>query len=313
LSATGNPPPCLQGGAYFMTHDFPATSGDDAVIFDDMFSGGDWNNNTVVWTFDGLEPGDYVVDTIVAHTSCTVADIGVAVGTQVQLGNVVFVQGTPGPEYVEGTTTWPPPPDSNFTRHSVTTNTGRIVVVLLPTDVFADTTTSVGAIQLDKVGDREFTGTPLCFGDGSGASCPCGNSGKTAIGCQNSAGTGGSWLSATGAVNPDTIVLHVAGELPSAFSVFLQGNSVVGPFVYGDGLRCAGGTLRRLYAKHASNGAVAAPEAGDPSITTRSAALGVPIVPGGRRYYQVFYRDPSATFCPQGSTFNVSNAVKIDW
>ena len=309
----GNVPDCPQGNSYFITHDFAATSGDDAVIFDEMFSAGDWDENMFRCVFEGLEAGDYVVDAIFAQAGCSQNFVTVAISTQVDSwGNFHYVVGNPGP-FVEGAD-YPPPPGSNFTRYSITTYNGRINVVVGPGDPYSDRTETLCAVQIDKVGDdRAFIGTPLCFGDGSSASCPCGNSGASGTGCQNSAGTGGSWLSATGAVNPDTVVLHVAGELPSALSVFLQGNSVVGPFLYGDGLRCAGGTLRRLYAKHASSGVVVAPEAGDPSIATRSAALGVPISPGGRRYYQVFYRDPSAAFCPQGSTFNVSNAVKIDW
>jgi hypothetical protein len=301
----GNPPPCLGGTEYFTAADFGGTSGDEAVIFDDFFSGGDWNSNDFQWVFEGLEPGDYDVDTIVVKSNCTWDSTVVAISTSVQSWTDPRVAwGFPG-SFVEGV---------NFVRHHITTGNGRIVLTVWPNNVYADMTLSVAAIQLDKVGDdRAFLGTPLCFGDASSASCPCANSGKTGVGCQNSASTGGSWLCATGDASADTVVLHVAGELSSALSVFLQGNSVVGPFVYGDGLRCAGGTLRRLYSKHASNGVVAAPMSGDPSIKTRSSDLGVPISPGGRRYYQVFYRDPNATFCPQGGTFNVSNAVKIDW
>ncbi len=109
--------------------------------------------------------------------------------------------------------------------------------------------------------------------------------------------------------------LHAAGELPNALSIFWQGNVVIPHVVYGDGLRCFGGTLRRLYTKNASGGVVSAPAVGDPSITARSAAMGVPISPGGRRYYQVAYRDGNASFCPSptGNSFNISNGVKINW
>jgi hypothetical protein len=36
---------------------------------------------------------------------------------------------------------------------------------------------------------------------------------------------------------------------------------------------------------------------------------------GATRYYQVFYRDPNVTFCPDppGGTFSVSNAVAVLW
>jgi hypothetical protein len=85
--------------------------------------------------------------------------------------------------------------------------------------------------------------------------------------------------------------------------------------IFGDGLRCVGGSLKRLYSKPASGGVVYAPHPGDPSITARSAALGDPISSGATRYYMTYYRDPSATFCPNppGGTFNGSNAVSIVW
>lgn len=158
-------------------------------------------------------------------------------------------------------------------------------------------------------------GTRFCFGDGSSLACPCANQGTTARGCNNSASTGGALLYATGTTVPDTVVLRASDELPNALSIFLQGNAVITAAPFGDGLRCAGGILKRLYTKNASGGLVRAPEAGNPSITTQSANLGDPILPGERRYYQVYYRDPNLAFCPSpmGNSFNVTGAVKIVW
>jgi hypothetical protein len=155
----------------------------------------------------------------------------------------------------------------------------------------------------------------FCAGDGSLAACPCANSGVLGRGCENSASTGGALLQATGSSHPDQLVLTSSGELAGAFSIFLQGDVDGAPTAFGDGLRCAGGDLKRLYAKNASAGAVSAPQAGDPSITARSAALGDPIAPGTDRFYQVYYRDPDRGFCPgpQGSTFNASNALRVIW
>jgi hypothetical protein len=104
-------------------------------------------------------------------------------------------------------------------------------------------------------------------------------------------------------------------ELSTAFSIFLQGRSQVAPTTYGDGLRCVSGQLKRLYVKHASAGVVTAPESGDLSISARSAALGDQLSIGATRIYQVYYRDPNPTFCPppQGSTWNISNARRIEW
>jgi hypothetical protein len=156
----------------------------------------------------------------------------------------------------------------------------------------------------------------FCFGDGSVAQCPCRNSGHLERGCENSASTGGARLSATGTTEPDRIVLHASGELPSALAIFLQGDALIPSGLrFGDGLLCSGGDLMRLFAKSATSGEVAAPEIGDESITARSAALGDPIAPGATRYYQTYYRDPNLAFCPppQGDSWNVTNGIKVVW
>ena len=159
--------------------------------------------------------------------------------------------------------------------------------------------------------------TSFCAGDGSVHACPCNNSGATGHGCANSANPAGSILSASGdtGVTGDSVALTASGETGNVTSVFLQGSTSLAPVLYGDGLRCIGGTLKRLYFKTASAGVVRAPLGGDVRITTRSAALGDPILPGYVRYYQVYYRDSNPTFCPTplGSTFNISNGLVIVW
>ena len=156
----------------------------------------------------------------------------------------------------------------------------------------------------------------FCAGDGSGAPCPCGNSGTPDRGCQNSGGTGGALLAAAGQASlaSDTVVLTTSGELSSALTIFLQGSQPIPPANFGDGLRCAGGALKRLYIRAASGGATSAPGS-DPPISARSAALGDPIPMGHSRFYQAYYRDSSQSFCsaPQGGTFNASRALAIAW
>ncbi len=159
--------------------------------------------------------------------------------------------------------------------------------------------------------------TSFCFGDGSAVACPCVNNGAPGHGCNNSSATGGALLSTAGNPNlsADTLVFTAAGERPTAFTIFLQGNLEVAPVLFGDGLRCAGGTLKRLYSRNASGGTVSAPQGGDPSVSARSAALGDTIPIGGTRYYQTYYRDPNPSFCPSpmGSTFNSSNGYRVTW
>jgi len=158
----------------------------------------------------------------------------------------------------------------------------------------------------------------FCFGDGSTITpCPCSNDGNLGRGCDNSIATGGALLTSTGiaSLGADTFVMTSSGERPTALSIFLQGDSEISEVVYGDGLRCTGGTLKRLYTKNASGGAVTAPSGAEPSVSARSAAAGDPIPPLGTRLYQVYYRDPDLTFCPSptGDTFNISNGLRVHW
>ncbi len=173
----------------------------------------------------------------------------------------------------------------------------------------------VDAVHVRRRLCSDPVGTPFCAGDGSVIDCPCGNVGHPGHGCDNSVGTGGARLDAAGTTNPDTVTLLVTGELPSVLTLFVQADTVVSPVHFGDGLRCVGGTLKRLYAKSASMGLASAPVLGDLPITARSAALGDPIGAGETRHYFAYYRDPSGTFCPppSGATFNATNAFSIVW
>ena len=156
----------------------------------------------------------------------------------------------------------------------------------------------------------------LCAGDGSNGPCPCGNTGAPGNGCDNSAATGGAHLSGSGTTAPDTVVLTSTGELPTVLTIALQGDALVAvPVVFGDGLRCAAGNLKRLYSQNAVGGSVTVPGPGDPSVSAQSAALGDPIAPGTTRWYQFYYRDPVLGFCPSppGNSWNVTNAVAITW
>ena len=156
-----------------------------------------------------------------------------------------------------------------------------------------------------------------CLGDGTGPACPCANTGSAGNGCDNSNSTGGARLTSSGnaSLSTDTLVLASSGELPSALSIVLQGDAASATVHFGDGLRCTGGALKRLYVKSALSGSLSAPQAGDPSISGRAASLGDAITQGALRYYQVYYRDPAPGFCPapQGGSFNVSNGIEVRW
>jgi Tol biopolymer transport system component len=170
--------------------------------------------------------------------------------------------------------------------------------------------------------DREATGfTSLCDpGVGGVIACPCSNppsgSGR---GCNNSFSTGGAILTASGIayLSMDSLVFTTSGERPVALSIVLQGNALVFPgFVYGQGVRCVAGTLKRLFTKTASAGSITAPDfgGGDPTVSARSAAKGDPIQPGQSRWYLVYYRDPTVLGgCPASSTFNDTQSGHVTW
>ena len=150
--------------------------------------------------------------------------------------------------------------------------------------------------------------------------CPCSNPASgPGRGCDNSAGTGGAQLSAAGIarISADSVVFSVTGELPSVLSIFVQAQATVpNGTVYGQGVRCFGGHLTRLYTKSASGGAIVAPDPamGELPITVRASQKGDLIRGGQTRWYGVYYRDPNVLGgCPASSTFNSTQTGEIYW
>ena len=152
--------------------------------------------------------------------------------------------------------------------------------------------------------------TAFCFGDGTGTACPCANSGATGRGCANSVDPNGGFLTATGtaSVSLDTFVLQGSG-MPNGSALYFQGTNAVNGgsgVIFGDGLRCAGGTVVRLAVKTNLSGASAYPSLVDFPISVKAGT-----VAGQVARYQCWYRD-SATFC-SASLFNLTNGVQVTW
>jgi hypothetical protein len=161
-------------------------------------------------------------------------------------------------------------------------------------------------------------GTDTCFpGTGSVLPCPCVNPGELGRGCDNSAATGGARLDASGSASlqADTLVFTTNGERPAGTSVLLQGTAQVSNGAgFGQGVRCAAGSLKRLYVKTAAGGSIVVPGPGDPPVSARSAALGDTIAAGTSRWYAVFYRDPIVLGgCAAASTFNTTQTQLVSW
>jgi hypothetical protein len=97
--------------------------------------------------------------------------------------------------------------------------------------------------------------------------------------------------------------------------LFFQGTTASGGgagVVFGDGVRCAAGTVIRLGIKTTVNsgffgGVASYPQPGDQAISVRGA---VPAT-GAVRLYQAWFRN-SAAYCTS-STFNLSNGLRATW
>jgi len=158
---------------------------------------------------------------------------------------------------------------------------------------------------------QDAPGTDFCFGNSVVVTCPCGNSGAAGNGCASSINPAGANLIATGSgsVSSDSVVLTGSG-MPNGSALYFQGTAqVAGGFgaPFGDGLRCAGGSVLRLGTKTNAGGTSQYPELGDLSVSVKGA---VPPA-GGTRIYQTWYRN-AAAFCTV-STFNLTNGVEITW
>jgi hypothetical protein len=191
---------------------------------------------------------------------------------------------------------------------------GSIDYRVVATDEHGNTSSSAPLNYFATAGGT--LGTPFCFGDGTLVPCPCANSGSAGHGCENSSSSGGSLLTASGAVLPDSVVFQADGLVPNVLVILLQGSaSLPAPIAFGDGLRCFDGTLLRLYVVNAAGSSASVPPPGAAGVRVISAGLGDLLSPGATRVYQAWYRDPDLGYCPApaGSAFNTSNGLQITW
>jgi len=151
--------------------------------------------------------------------------------------------------------------------------------------------------------------TAFCFGTG-GTACPCANAGLAGNGCASSVNANGANLASSGtpSIAADTLALIGSG-MPNSSALYFQGtaqqNGGLGS-VFGDGLRCAGGSTIRLGTKINAGGGSQYPVGGDPTVSVRGANAA-----GNVRTYQIWYRN-AAAFCTS-DTFNLSNGLSVTW
>jgi hypothetical protein len=163
--------------------------------------------------------------------------------------------------------------------------------------------------QVPAGGNRSIIA--FCPGDGSGTACPCSNDAHagSGTGCSSSLGFGGLLgTSGTPSVSADTLALQ-GSSMPSSSALYFQGSQAVNSsqgVVFGDGLRCAGGVVKRLGTKTNTAGGSLYPSGVDTPVSVRGVCAA-----GDVRYYQVWYRN-AAMFCSV-DTFNLTNGIQVTW
>lgn len=214
------------------------------------------------------------------------------------------------PTYVDlaGTAT-----QASYTVGTITPNLDGTLKFVAPQDLRLELDDPDTGIQfiIDLVGTLTGNEVPLvtslCFGDGSGAACPCLNPGNPGQGCANGTGSGATLaVSGSTSLSAADLSLVASGLVPGNAGLFFQGSAQLNAGLgtpFGDGLFCAGGTIVRLEARVANGSGVA-------GTTLDIGALGG-VGAGDVRYYQIWYRDPVGTPC--GSGQNLSQALALTW
>lgn len=152
--------------------------------------------------------------------------------------------------------------------------------------------------------EGDESGVAYCFGDGTGAACPCNNFGQLGAGCRNATSFGAQLYSTgTTSLAADVLALRVVHKPFFVDGLIymgtLQTNNGLG-VVFGDGLRCVSGATKRF------------PLHNDVTLVQDHLAAHFPgaIVPGSTWNFQAWFRDDSP-FAPCGNGTNLSNGLTL--
>ncbi|MEM7517706.1 MAG: hypothetical protein AAF368_12395, partial [Planctomycetota bacterium] len=176
--------------------------------------------------------------------------------------------------------------------------------------------------------DLVFTNTlaqgsiaPYCFGDGSLAPCPCGNNSTPGHpgGCAHEAGNGARLTgSGTPSISSDSLNMDLTSAVPNTFALLVSGVNPlpqVGCIGCGipefDGLRCAGGDLRRLGSRALDPSGDVFNGWGVPNGPPGGLASASNAMAGQTRRYFAFFRTTPFFTCFTGQ--NSSNGVAVTW
>ncbi|MBL8858299.1 MAG: hypothetical protein JNL28_07350 [Planctomycetes bacterium] len=152
--------------------------------------------------------------------------------------------------------------------------------------------------------------TPFCLGDGTGAACPCANTGAIGHGCGSSAFAGGAILSSSGnagaSVGTDTLVL-TATDIPGP-GLFFQANGLLGaPANFGDGHLCAAVGIVRLGVVFPVGNVASYPGGLTPNpIHIQGGAAN-----GNTRHYQCWYR--SVPGLCSANNYDLTQGLTLTW
>ena len=154
-------------------------------------------------------------------------------------------------------------------------------------------------------------GVPFCFGDGSGASCPCFATGSAGAGCPSSS-TGGAILVAGGTAQfaADTFKLNISGIPGARTGLCVKGSAQLSGGAgnpVGDGLLCVAPQMRSQFMLSDAAGDLTMDNWRSQPFGSYPSAANV----GGTTYYQWWYRDTQNACSGQG--FNFSNAWSVTW
>ena len=278
--------------------DNPLTLGDDGALMDDLQDVGAGASETT-WTWSGLQNGAYDVYVYCwapdSPAFITLVDAPPPVGT-IPVGPTDW----PG-AHIEGAT---------YAKFCVDVTSGTFSVRMTPS---GGSFASVNGWQIVPGGTCGAPGTPYCDADGvTSTPCPCSNDndGSAGIpaGCANANDAAGASLFATGTPSIAAADLVFAGTNlpPNQPGLYFQADNAVaggGGVVFGDGLRCAGGNVRRLQVRMAS--------AIGTSNTTLDVAATGQVVAGETKRYQLWYRNPTVSPC--SASFNLTNGYELTW
>ncbi|MBL8859716.1 MAG: hypothetical protein JNL28_14515 [Planctomycetes bacterium] len=167
---------------------------------------------------------------------------------------------------------------------------GQTYLIQVGTYPYGGQEGGLGRLDYSIVGTSCSTvGTPFCLGDGTGAPCPCGNTGAVGHGCGSAAFAGGAILSSSGiagaSAGTDTLVL-TATDIPGP-GLFFQSNGLAGaPINFGDGHLCAAVGIIRLGVVFPTSGVASYPG----GLTPNPIHIQGAVSNGQTKHYQCWYR-----------------------